>query len=232
MLLPILAGAQQDLPPDSTVQEEYESESDTSYSVSETVPDTVIFRSTPDTAIARLQGLKEFAYANDPAYWKREQERPLQRPGWALMFLSNAFQYLLFGLFITALIYLLFKILTENKILLFKRNKKFTADVLGQETLEQEDISNLIAEAEQGGNFRMASRYRYLQLLQEMDSRQLIRTHAELTNWDYVKQLGAHPLSAKFRYLTSAYEYIWYGEFELSSDQYGFLRKKFETFLN
>ena len=56
--------------------------------------------------------------------------------------------------------------------------------------------------------------------------------HPELTNWDYIMQLGSHPLDQKFRYLTTAYEYTWYGEFELNNNQYDLIRKKFESFLH
>jgi hypothetical protein len=56
--------------------------------------------------------------------------------------------------------------------------------------------------------------------------------HSELTNWDYIRQMGTHPLNSKFRYLTHAYEYVWYGQFELGNEQYAQLRAKFETFFH
>jgi Domain of unknown function (DUF4129) len=195
------------------------------------VPDTVVYRSTPDSAIAHFQGQKEFAYANDPDYWTKKKETP-NRSGWVLFLLSTAFRYLLFGLFIVVLIYVLFRLLSENKIILFRRNKKWSASSSVEEASEQMDLSSLVAGAEANKQFRLAARYLYLQLLEAMDSRQLIRKHAELTNWDYVRQLGTHPLSSRFRYLTRAYEYVWYGEFELNSEQYAQLRKNFDTFLH
>jgi hypothetical protein len=90
----------------------------------------------------------------------------------------------------------------------------------------------LISQAEHDGDFRLASRYRYLLLLQDLHARQLIRMHSELTNWDYVNQLGNNPLNDRFRFLTIAYDYIWYGEFQPSAQQYESLKKKFESFLH
>jgi hypothetical protein len=228
LLLPFLVRAQSDFQADTLVQEEFEPEEDSPYSAVDREPDTVIYRSTPDSVIAQLQSQKDFAYANDAAYWKKA---PPRRSSWGLFILSAAFQYLLFGLFIVVLIYVLFRLLSENKIILFKRNKKLSTPSGEEETPEQLDLTSLIADAEMSKHFRLAARYRYLHLLEAMDARQLIRKHPELTNWDYVRQLGTHPLSPKFRYLTHAYEYVWYGEFELNSDQYAQLRKNFETFL-
>ena len=232
LLVPIVGNAQSAPYADTSAMEEYQEDEDSVYAAVDETPDSVIFRSTPDSAITRLQGMKEFVYANDPAYWKKEKEVSPKRSSWALFFLSVAFRYLLFAVFIIALIYLLFKVLTENKIILFKRKKKWSANSNEEEVEEQADLTNLISDAEQNGDFRLAARYRYVQLLQEMDSRQLIRMHADRTNWDYVSQLGAHPLNAKFKYLTYAYEYVWYGEFQLNSDQYAQLKTKFETFLH
>ena len=228
LLLPFLVNAQSDFQADTISREVFEQAEDSAYSAVEREPDTVIFRSTPDSVIASLQNQQDFAYANDPAYWKKD---PPRRSPWALFILSTAFRYLLLGLFIVVLIYVLFRLLSKNKIILFKGNKKFRTPSGEGERPEQLDLSNLIADAEMNKHFRLAARYRYLQLLEAMDARQLIRKHAELTNWDYVRQLGTHPLSPKFRYLTHAYEYVWYGEFELNSDQYAQIRKKFETFL-
>jgi hypothetical protein len=234
MLIPMLGVAQSDLPADTTtIQEDYEPEEDTSYTTTEKAPDTVIYRSTPDSVITRLQQSKEFAYANDSAYWKKEVEEPPKESILMMVLFSAAFQIFLLILFVVVVMYFLLKVLTENKIILFRRKKKMTtATGEDEEAMLHQDLSSLIASAEQNNQFRLAARYRYMQLLQQMDSRELIRMQAELTNWDYVRQMGAHPLNEKFRYLTYAYEYVWYGEFELNSDQYGFLRKKFETFLN
>ena len=229
VLLPCVLHAQSNDYADTTA-EEFEPAEDTIYTSVQQANDTTVFRATPDSTIARLQQLKEFAYANDPEYW--EKEKNPKRPGWGLIFLSAAFQYLLFGVFIIALLYILFKILADNKIILFKRKKTQVGVGGSEEVLEENDLSSLIGIAEQQGLFRLAARYRYMQLLENMNARQLIRMHSELTNWDYIRQMGTHPLTSKFRYLTLAYEYVWYGEFELGNEQYEQIRKKFETFFH
>ena len=56
--------------------------------------------------------------------------------------------------------------------------------------------------------------------LKLLDQRGLIRYHPEATNYEYVNQLSNHPLAADFRFQTTVYEYVWYGEFELSYERF------------
>ncbi len=228
LMLPFLSVAQSDYNDTSTLNE-VELENDTSFSMLDTNSDTVISRSTPDSDVLRLQQLKEFAYANDPAYWKkRKNENTTEVTGYFFSF----FSYFLIAVFVVGFIYVLFKILTENKILLFKRKNKTSSGMHEEEEVESTtDLSTLIKEAESNQQFRLATRYRYLQLLQQLQERQLIKMHGELTNWDYVNQMKSHPLVSKFTYLTYAYEYAWYGEFDLNEGQYEVLRNRFKNFL-
>jgi len=216
------------------VIDEFEQAQDTISSSPQHVTDTITYRSTPDSVVARMQHLKEFAYANDPDYWTKKKEAPPRRRSDSVWdFLGAMLQYLLFGIFIVVLLYILVKILSDSKIILFKRKTKQIADAPNEEqVVEETDLSNLILAAEAKDQFRLATRYRYMQLLENLNTRQLIRMHGELTNWDYIRQLTTPKLTPKFRYLTIAYEYVWYGEFELRNDQYEQLKNKFETFFN
>jgi len=226
------ARAQSDFPADSVV-DEFEQAADTVSSSPQLANDTITYRSTPDSAVKRMQQMKEFAYANDPDYWTKKKEAPRRRTSSSIWdFLGTIFQYLFFGIFIVVLIYILVKILSDSKIILFKRKTKQMDVSNEEEVVEEKDLSSLIMAAERQEQFRLATRYRYMQLLENLNARQLIRMHGELTNWDYIRQLGVPQLTPKFRYLTIAYEYVWYGEFELTNDQYGQLKNKFETFFH
>jgi hypothetical protein len=223
----------QSAPVDTTQDSASVVDEDSSFTETEKVRDTVIFRAVPDSTVWRLQHLKEFEYANDPTYWKKKkQDISTEEGDSASANFLRVLQYLLLGIFIVVVLYALLNVLIKNKMVLFKSAKKWNNDPGDEEYPELPDLPGLIATAEAQQHFRLAARYRYVLLLHQLNERQLINMHSELTNWDYVKQLANHPLSAKFRYLTTAYDYVWYGEFDLSSQQYEGLRKRFETFLN
>ncbi|HYC29907.1 MAG TPA: DUF4129 domain-containing protein, partial [Chitinophagaceae bacterium] len=123
------------------------------------------------------------------------------------------------------------RIAVSNRLVMFTSSRK-SANAEEDELLQKENLAALIQEAEAQNNFRLAVRYRYMKVLQEMDERQIISLNAQSTNWDYVNRLGGHPLKKQFLLLTRAYEYVWYGEFEINNDQYGYLRTEFQQFEN
>ncbi|HYE55190.1 MAG TPA: DUF4129 domain-containing protein, partial [Chitinophagaceae bacterium] len=201
------------------------------------IADTPVFRQVPDSAIRRLQRQKEFEYANDPEYWVKADEDDASSDGttyrrsWEDRISESWLRYVIFALLVGILLYAIVKIAISNKLILFKGTGPSMTDE-EQELLQQQNIRDLIAEAEQKQQFRLAVRYRYMQLLQDMDERQLIQLDAKSTNWDYVNRLGSHPLKKQFLLLTRAYEYAWYGEFEVNAEQYGFIKTEFEKLEN
>ncbi len=50
------------------------------------------------------------------------------------------------------------------------------------------------------------------------------------TNRMYVNELNKNELHRPFQYLTTQFEYVWYGEFELNNNSYEMVRNKFEEF--
>lgn len=195
-------------------------------------PDTAVFRRVPDTTIDNLQRSKDFVYANDPAYWVR-QTPPEESESWLDRLLRQKwFKYLILSLMAAVLLYAIIKIAISNKLVLFRAPPTKTGVEEEQELLKREDLGQLISQAEQAGNYRLAVRYRYMKTLQDMEQRKLIQLSARATNWEYVDRLGSHPLRKQFQLLTRAYEYVWYGEFNVNSEQYNYLRTEFQKFEN
>jgi hypothetical protein len=194
----------------------------------EAVPEPVVLRQVPDSIIKMLQQRKEFAYANDPAYWQRE---PAPEPGWIDWLASRDwFRYMILAVMVLVLLFVLVKIVFANKLFTSSSRKSGIAEE--DELLNRNNLPALIQEAEAQNNFRLAVRYRYMKILRDMDERKIIQLNAQSTNWDYVNRLSDHPLKKQFLLLTRAYEYVWYGEFEISSDQYGYLKTEFQQFEN
>lgn len=195
-------------------------------------PEVRAFRTVPDSVINNLQKQKEFAYANDPAYWKKDKPVNDEGDDWlGWLITRNWFRYMILTLMIAVLLFALIRIAVSNRLLMFS-SKRRSADAEENELLQKENLAAMIQDAEAQNNFRLAVRYRYMKVLQDMDERKIISLNAQNTNWDYVNRMGSHPLKNKFLLLTRAYEYVWYGEFELTNDQYGYLKTEFQQFEN
>lgn len=200
----------------------------------EVVPEPVVFRSVPDSVIKSLQKRKEFAYANDPDYWRREEsDSGDQEEGGWLDWLTtrNWFRYMILTVLAIVLMFVIVKIAISNKLFITRGSRK-SGIAEEDELLNKNNLPTLIQEAEAQNNFRLAVRYRYMKVLQDMDERNIIHLHAQSTNWDYVNRLGTHPLKKQFLLLTRAYEYVWYGEFEITGEQYSYLKTEFQQFEN
>jgi Domain of unknown function (DUF4129) len=86
-------------------------------------------------------------------------------------------------------------------------------DVQGED-IHGLDFEALLTTAETAGNYRLAVRLGYLQVLKQLTDQGLIRWQPDKTNHDYLFELPAGPLPDAFRELTRQFDYVWYGELD------------------
>ena len=196
------------------------------------VVDPKILRSIPDSVIRRFKKDKVFEYANDPAYWKKEPKKENSFFENLIKFLfSKGMRVFIYLLIAITLLFVLYKIVVDNKIHLFYRSPKKGLEV-GDPTLElqHENFDTRITEAMSQKEYRLAIRWMYLKSLQLMDRNGLIQFHPQTTNYEYLLQLQNHLLSKDFSFLTHAYDYVWYGQFEVNQTQADTLKTSFDHF--
>ncbi|MGB3774320.1 MAG: DUF4129 domain-containing protein [Leeuwenhoekiella sp.] len=136
-----------------------------------------------------------------------------------LEFIIRALPYLLiFGVFVF-LVWLFIKAdmggssiswQTPNKVILNSE----------EELIRHEDLQHLIDDAIKEGNYRMAIRYYYLLVLQNLSKKDIIDWQVQKTNHDYVYEIKDDRLREKFRKVTRIYDFIWYGDFEINDDSF------------
>lgn len=98
-----------------------------------------------------------------------------------------------------------------------------------EKNLHLVDFEKLIKDSINSGEHRLSIRYYYLFLLKKMSEKQLIEWDVEKTNSDYIYEIKSPQLKANFEYLSYLYNYIWYGEFELSLQEFEKAKKAFDT---
>jgi hypothetical protein len=195
-----------------------------------------VFRHLPDSLVRTFRVDKDFAYANDPDYWKKPKKREPEKTPWQenlFRFLSgNWFRYFLYVLMGGILAYALYRILKENNWDIFSRTArgKKGAGATEEEALAPEDISALLRDALAAGDYRMSVRYLFLQTLHRLGEKGMIRYHLQGTNQEYLGQMRDQPQAAAFRYLSNAYDHVWYGEFMLNAQQFERLHQYFQDF--
>lgn len=206
-----------------------------SKNISAAKPSRTVVRMVPDSVVEKLKTEKEFEYANDPSFWKKEP--PPENSGlvkfidWLAR--SALVKWILYLFLAAVLIFTLYQVMVVNNFFVFsRRSKKIKADedLLADET--SGNLQQLLETAIINRDYRLATRLLYLQTLQFLSERQHLQLDAKATNKDYIEQMRKSHSGNEFRKLTRIYEYAWYGEYPLSDDQFELIKNSFTRFIN
>ncbi|WP_310393629.1 DUF4129 domain-containing protein [Hymenobacter sp.] len=131
-------------------------------------------------------------------------------------------KYGLYVAVVVALVYAVLKLLQVDITGAFGRaaRRNPLAYDTTSENIHEVDFRVRIAEAEAAGNFRLATRLGYLEVLKQLTDRGLIHWQPDKTNHAYLAELTAGPLRDAFRAATREFEYVWYGELRLNAALY------------
>lgn len=181
-------------------------------------------------------------WKNDSDYNYDKVEPPYEK-GWLIKAIEAFFEFfsttvgqVLSIIVIIALILGLFYFISKSDAG-FIRNKKDveSIEINFEEHIETIDYVSKIEEALQAGNFRIAVRFLYLDLLKIMSKKNLIKWEVDKTNHEYLREMRNHSLEKDFSRTTFLYEYSWYGDFVISEDTYRNMEpvfKKLNTEIN
>jgi hypothetical protein len=98
------------------------------------------------------------------------------------------------------------------------------------ENIEHIEVAPPLQKALADGNFKLATRLYFLDLLKRLNETGLIAWKKDKTNHDYLMELYAKEFHFHdIRRLTLAYELVWYGEHALSNEAYQKLFADFES---
>jgi hypothetical protein len=162
----------------------------------------------------------DYAYANDPEYWKKKLPQDQGAVRWII--LSAVFALVLFGIH---------QLVKENDFSWLVRKGKQTGTRTADTPPDKEaDYDAVIRKFHEEGNYRLAIRYMYLRLIRTAREKSGIQFRDSSTNAEIARAFGNNPLAGEFRFLSMAYEYIFYGGFLPKPELYDTLKNKFETF--
>lgn len=181
---------------------------------------------------AKLKKDKRFQYKK-----KKKKKIELDPPkpwfeGIGKFFSSTLFKFFLYfflGAFLLFVIYLFIK----NNNISFRRNIK-DEEIVQEEPWEDvtsfEDWELALQKALAAGDYRVATRIYYLHTLHILDKNGLIQYREDKTNWFYVQKMFGTAQHDDFKELTRSFDYIWYGEYQISQEQFEVLASQFKNF--
>ena len=216
----------------------YDEESDTAFYADDTlstvtfVPiDTFQKRNFESYFKNKYKG-EAFDYTEKPTKPKTKKDTTFPLAGLLDGFIY--FIYFIIGIAVIIGVYMLVSVLLgkEGAWLINKKSDDktvFYGDELHQSA--DTDFRLLMRNALEANDFRLAIRYQYLSLLQKMSQKNIIELHKDKTNSDYQYEIKNKTLRQSFGYLSYIYDYAWYGEFEVSLNDYEHAAKAFDETL-
>jgi hypothetical protein len=192
--------------------------------------DSPYFRKLGDSILNAAQKDDDFWYANtefkkgDAGKERRELE------GRTSFFHSRNFQTLLWVVVIVGFSAFLGIYLANSNVRLFRKSKTIAGTE--NENTDTDDIFAIsyqkeIDKAVNTGNYRLAVRLLFLQLLRDLSGKNIIQYQQDRTNFDYLMQVSHAPWYPVFFRLTRHYEYVWYGKFEIDNGQFNKIKMEF-----
>ena len=148
-----------------------------------------------------------------------------------LYFLYKAMPYIIIGGVVVFLIWLFYR-LNPGSGLLYSKDEAQVFFTEEEKIIKSEDIQVLIDDALANKNYRLAVRYYFLLILKSLSEKEIINYQFDKTNSDYIREIKQEHLSLQFKKSAFIYEYVWYGNFEVSETDFTKAKYQFVTLKN
>lgn len=141
-------------------------------------------------------------------------------------FFIQALPYLIVITLIAFIIWLFYKLNPGARLLKGKDAPGifFTEE---EEIVKTKDIRKLIAKALERQDYRLAVRYYYLLILKKLSEAEVIEYMFDKTNNDYIAEIAPEKINNQFQKVTGLYDYIWYGNFEVTAADFAVAQETF-----
>jgi hypothetical protein len=145
-------------------------------------------------------------------------------------YLWMVIKYLLIVGAIVGIIYFMFKNQIQQ---VFRSQKDKSVKKVGQiqEDIRELDVEELLAEALKENDLKRAVRIQFLHVLKVLSTSGLITWKPHKTNRDYLYELKKKQLDRQFSEIAYTYEYVWYGDKQVSDSIYQETERIFRSFL-
>ncbi|MEM7085790.1 MAG: DUF4129 domain-containing protein [Bacteroidota bacterium] len=142
-------------------------------------------------------------------------------------FFVGVLPYLIIAALIAFIIWLFYKLNPGARLLKGKEAPGifFTEE---EEIVRTKDIKKLIAKALEQQDYRLAVRYYYLLILKKLSEAEIIEYMFDKTNNDYIAEIAPEKINRQFQKVTGLYDYIWYGNFEVTATDFSVAQETFD----
>ncbi len=143
----------------------------------------------------------------------------------------NFFKWLILAL---AILFVLRNILGIQFTGLFRRSHELKDNIWNEaleENINEIDFDAMIKQYLKEKDYRYVVRLYYLKALKNLSDQELIKWEPYKTNREYQYEIKPESIKQEFGEITSLFNHVWYGEFEINESQLNAHVDKFESFI-
>lgn len=170
-----------------------------------------------------------------PEEQKPASQKEIRMPGW----ISLAFKAIMWAVIAAVLAYIVYVIVQQIRL-----NKSAVSEIIDDdieiesaEKLGKINFRKSIQQTLEKENYRLAVRFYYLWIIQQLSDDGSITFSKDKTNQTYVRELTQNnrispDLAAGFKTCTRLYEYVWFGNFDVDKSRFEEIEPQFSFILN
>ncbi len=197
--------------------------------------------------IEQLQKQSDFSYFDKSeiySFWEWLGDKVNSFFNWLFSFFesedeeSNSFNFFAWIPYIIAALGIFFIITNISGIefsTIFSKKHDLKEDIFDEildENINELNFEELIAKNIQDKNYRYLIRLYYLQALKQLSDKNLIDWQNYKTNREYFYEIENERTKHSFGEITKLFNYVWYGHFEISEENYKDFEQQFTNFSN
>jgi hypothetical protein len=186
-------------------------------------------RNSSFTYIAYLDSmLRDEQRKRDSAPKQQQEEVVDEGPSiWESGFVKLLFYIVAFGL----VGFVLYKLFIGQGIFFRNKRQNTIPTVELEETPDESDLEKALRTAIGRKDYRLGTRYLFLMTLQHLGERGIVQLSSDKTNYQYALELSNKPYANHFAQLSLQYEYVWFGNFPVSEQQFNIIQQQHQQFL-
>lgn len=141
-------------------------------------------------------------------------------------------QYALFGLLVVLLAFLIYQLFVKTSF--NERGAKIVVDFeeLTPTQIPKSELELLLEKALAKDDFREVIRLYFIFIIKDLCEKEWIRWEKKKTNFSYLIEMRGKPQYSSFNEAVSIYELVWYGNYIVKKEDFGYLEPKFKNLLN
>ena len=144
----------------------------------------------------------------------------------------GAIGYVLMGIFILALIFLIYYMYVNTPKSGKKINTVFELEDVNPTEIPLTELQRLLQEALAKGDYRGAVRIYFIFIIRDLSKKNWIQWEKEKTNFHYLREMSGKNEYDDFNASVSYFEIIWYGKRELDASKFEQIKPNFTRFLD